>query len=146
MEWLTENVLIQISKFLLVVLYLMVQETSLVLLVSLIFNLSAAAVIVSIIYLHILVFVMSYAYYYRVEYFRIKKIMYINFAKKVILPIMVVVPIKNHYLLFLFAGVAVFIEFLFDWYDGFYKKYTRLAFYKALEVLIYILLLTYYLV
>jgi hypothetical protein len=44
----------------------MAQETSLVLLVSLVFNLSAGVVVIAIIYLHILVFVMSYAYYYRV--------------------------------------------------------------------------------
>jgi hypothetical protein len=66
----SEEFLIKVAKFILVVLFLMAQETSLVLVVSLIFNLNAAAVIVSIVYLNILVFVMSYAYYYRVEYFR----------------------------------------------------------------------------
>lgn len=72
--------------------------------------------------------------------------MYINFAKKVILPIMVVVPLKYHYLLFLFAGAALLIEFVFDCYDGFYRKFSRLAFYKIIEALVFILLLVYYLV
>jgi hypothetical protein len=72
--------------------------------------------------------------------------MYINFAKKVILPIMVVVPIKYHYLLFLFAAVFLVIEIIIDCYNGFYRKFTRLAFYKAIEILIFILLLAYYLV
>jgi hypothetical protein len=65
-EWFSENVLIQVAKFLLVVLFLMAQETSLVFVVSLVFNLNAGVVVLAIIYLHILVFVMSYAYYYRV--------------------------------------------------------------------------------
>lgn len=145
-ECLSDKILIQIAKFLLVVLFLMVQETSLVLVVSLVFNLNAAAVIVSIIYLHILVFVMSYAYYYRVEYFREKKVMYINFAKKVVLPIMVVVPINYQFLLFLFAAAILIIEIVIDCYNGFYKKFSRLAFYKVLEMLIFILLAICYIV
>jgi hypothetical protein len=48
----------------------MVQETSLVLLVSLVFNNSKPVIVIAVIYLHILIFAMSYAYYYRVEYFR----------------------------------------------------------------------------
>jgi hypothetical protein len=72
--------------------------------------------------------------------------MYVNFAKKVILPIMVVVPIKYHYLLFLFAGITLVIEIAIDCYNGFYNKFTRMAVYKSVEILIYILLLTYYLV
>jgi hypothetical protein len=142
----SEKILIQIAKFLLVVLFLMAQETSLVLVVSLVFNLSAASVVVAIIYLHILVFVMSYAYYYRVEYFREKKVMYINFGKKVVLPIMVVVPIKYHYLLFFFAAAVLVIEIIIDCYNGFYKKFSRLAFYKVLEMLVFILLVTCFVV
>lgn len=41
-----------------------------VLLVSLVFRLNKVIIILSIIYLHILIFTMSYAYYYRVEYFK----------------------------------------------------------------------------
>jgi hypothetical protein len=66
MEWFSEKILIEVAKFLLIVIYLMVQETSLVLLVSLVFKLNTTVIILSIIYLHILIFAMSYAYYYRV--------------------------------------------------------------------------------
>lgn len=62
------------------------------------------------------------------------------------LPIMVVVPIKYHYLLFLFAAATLVIEFIIDYYNGFYRKFSRLAFYKAVEILIFILLVTYYVV
>ncbi len=75
---------------------------------------------------------MSYAYYYRVEYFREKNVMYVNFAKKIILPIMVVVPLKYQFLLFLFAAVTIVVECIIDCYNGLYKKLNRLAFYKAI--------------
>ncbi len=35
--------------------------------------------------------------------------MYVNFAKKVVLPIMVVVPLKAQYLLFLFAAIIIVV-------------------------------------
>lgn len=72
--------------------------------------------------------------------------MYINFAKKVVLPIMVVVPLRYHFLFFLFAAVIVVVEFLIDCYNGMYKKFSRLAVYKVLELLIVVLLIVYYLV
>ena len=64
----SEEVLITIAKFLLCFLFLMVQETCLVLLVSLVFvsPVNVGVVVLSVIYLHILVFVMSYSYYYRI--------------------------------------------------------------------------------
>lgn len=72
--------------------------------------------------------------------------MYINFAKKVVLPIMVVVPLRYQFLFFLFAAVIIVVELLIDCYNGLYKKFSRLAFYKVLELLIVVLLIIYYLV
>lgn len=67
-----------------------------VLLVTLVYAPTTAIIItLCTIYLHILLFVMSCAYYYRVEYFKDKNILYINFAIKIILPVMVVVPIQK---------------------------------------------------
>jgi hypothetical protein len=146
MEKFSEKVLIQVAKFLLSVLFMMVQETSLVLLVSLVFNLNKVVIVLSIIYLHILIFEMSYAYYYRVEYFTEKNVMYVNFAKKVILPIMVVVPINYQFLLFLFAAVFLVVEVVIDCYNGLYQKMSRLLLYKGVEILITVLLIVYYLV
>ena len=72
--------------------------------------------------------------------------MYINFGKKFVLPIMVVVPIKYHYLLFIFSAVILVIELIIDNYNGLYRKFSRMAFYKAVEILIFVLLVTYYVV
>ena len=71
--------------------------------------------------------------------------MYVNFAKKIILPIMVVVPLKYQFLLFLFAAVTIVVECIIDCYNGLYKKLNRLAFYKAIQLLIIGLLIIYYL-
>jgi len=75
---------------------------------------------------------MSYAYYYRIEYFKEKKTMYINFAKKIILPVMVVVPIQNQYLIFIFAIGIFIIEFAIDYSNDLYEKFNRLVLYKIL--------------
>lgn len=56
--------------------------------------------------------------------------MYINFAKKIILPVMVVVPLKYQYLFFLFAFIFLLVEFVFDYINGLYLKFNRLAVYK----------------
>jgi len=89
---------------------------------------------------------MSYSYYYRIDYFKDKKVLYINYAKKVILPILVVVPIKYQYLIFLFALVIIALEFIIDLYNGLYRQLNRLAVYKVSEILVTILLLIYYLI
>ena len=129
----SDNVLIEIAKFLLCLLFFMIQETMLVLLVTLVFvtPVSAGIIVLSIIYLHILIFCMSYAYYYRVEYFRDIKVLYINYAKKVVLPIMIVVPIRVQWLFFLFALIIVTIEFIIDLYNGLYQRLRRLCIYKV---------------
>jgi len=102
----SETYLIPVAKFLLCFMFLMVQETCLVLLVTLVYvtPVSSGIIILCILYLHILVFIMSFSYYYRIEYFKTKKIMYISFAKKIILPVMVVVPIQYQYVFFIFSG------------------------------------------
>ena len=147
-KWVSENVLIEIAKFLLCLLYFMIQETMLVLLVTLVFvsPVSKMTIALSIIYLHILIFCMSYAYYYRVEYFRDKKVLYINYAKKIVLPIMIVVPIRVQWLFFLFALVIIAVEFIIDLYNGLYRKFRRLCLYKVSEILVMLLLLVYYIV
>lgn len=58
--------------------------------------------------------------------------MYINFAKKVILPVMVVVPITHQYLIFIFAIGIFIIEFLIDNSNNVYEKFNRLVLYKIL--------------
>lgn len=75
--------------------FFMVQETCLVLLVTLVYvtPVSPGIIVLCVIYLHILIFVMSYSYYYRIEYFKTKKVMYVTYAKKIVLPVLVVVPI-----------------------------------------------------
>ena len=129
----SDNVLIEIAKFLLCLLFFMIQETMLVLLVTLVFvtPVSSGIIVLSIIYLHILIFCMSYAYYYRVEYFRDIKVLYINYAKKVVLPIMIVVPIRVQWLFFLFALIIVTLEFIIDLYNGLYQRLRRLCIYKV---------------
>ena len=72
--------------------------------------------------------------------------MYINYAKKIILPVMVVVPLKYQYLFFLFAFIFLVVEFIFDYINGLYLKFSRLAVYKVAEVLTVVLLIIYYLV
>lgn len=89
---------------------------------------------------------MSYAYYYRVEYFKDKKVMYINFAKKIILPVMVVVPIRFQFLFFLFAAAIIVVEFIIDYLNELYSKFSRLGLYKGLEILTVVLLIIYYIV
>ena len=128
----SDNVLIEIAKFLLCLLFFMIQETMLVLLVTLVFvtPVSSGIIVLSIIYLHILIFCMSYAYYYRVEYFRDIKVLYINYAKKIVLPIMIVVPIRVQWLFFLFALIIVTLEFIIDLYNGLYQRLRRLCIYK----------------
>lgn len=69
--------------------------------------------------------------------------MYINFAKKIVLPVMVVVPIRNQYIFFLFAGVILVTEFIIDCYNGLYKSMNRLAVYKVSEILSVFLLIIY---
>ena len=129
----SETYLIPVAKFLLCFMFLMVQQTCLVLLVSLVYvtPVQAGIVILCVIYLHILVFVMSYSYYYRIEYFKTKKIMYITYAKKIILPVMVVVPIQYQYVFFIFAAAFLVIEFVFDNMNNLYKKFNRMAVYKV---------------
>ena len=126
----------------------MIQQTMLVLLVTLVFQKPAGAsiILLCIVYLHILVFIMSYGYYYRIEYFKEKKTMYLNFAKKIILPVMVVIPIQNQYLIFIFAIGIFIVEFIIDYSNDLYQKFNRLVFYKILEIMIIILLAIYYIV
>jgi len=69
--------------------------------------------------------------------------MYISFAKKIILPVMVVIPIKYQYLFFVFAGVIWAIELVIDIYNGLYKNINRLAVYKISETLTILLLIIY---
>lgn len=64
---------------------------------------------------------MSYSYYYRIEYFKDKKIMYLTYAQKIIMPVMVVVPIEYQYVFFIFAASFLIIEFVFDNINGLYK-------------------------
>ncbi len=64
---------------------------------------------------------MSYSYYYRIEYFKDKKIMYLTYAQKIIMPVMVVVPIEYQYVFFIFAAAFLIIEFVFDSINGLYK-------------------------
>ena len=144
----SQTYLIPVAKFLLCFMFLMVQQTCLVLLVSLVYvtPVQAGIVILCVIYLHILVFVMSYSYYYRIEYFKTKKIMYITYAKKIILPVMVVVPIQYQYVFFIFAAAFLVIEFVFDNMNNLYKKFNRMAVYKVVEMLTVFLLFIYYIV
>ena len=89
---------------------------------------------------------MSYSYYYRIEYFKTKKIMYITYAKKIILPVMVVVPIQYQYVFFIFAAAFLVIEFVFDNMNNLYKKFNRMAVYKVVEMFTVFLLFIYYIV
>jgi hypothetical protein len=111
----------------------MIQETSLVLLVSLVYVTPVPPGIIAlcIIYLHILLFVMSFSYYYRIEYFKTKKIMYLSFTQKIVMPVMVVVPINYQYVFFIFAVAFVVLQFVFDNLNGLYRKFNRLAVYKV---------------
>lgn len=114
--------LLKLGKLLLVILFLLAQETMVVLLVTLVYQtpVSKAAVALGIIYLHVLVFVMSYCFYYRVEYFSEKKIMYLSFAQKIILPVLVVVPIRYQFVFFIFAIIFVILQYTFDRINGLY--------------------------
>lgn len=126
----------------------MVQETCLVLLVTLVYvtPVSAGIIALCVIYLHILVFVMSYSYYYRIEYFKEKKIMYLTYAQKIIMPVMVVVPIDYQYVFFIFAAAFLILEFVFDYQNQLYQSFNRLALYKVVEALTVIILTIYYIV
>lgn len=128
--------------------FLMVQQTCLVLLVTLVYvtPVSAGIIALCVVYLHILVFIMSYSYYYRIEYFKDKKIMYLTYAQKIVMPVMVVVPIEYQYVFFIFAAAFLIIEFVFDNINGLYKQLNRLAFYKVTQIVTVILLIIYYLV
>ena len=46
--------------------------------------------------------------------------MYLNFAKKIILPVMVVIPIQNQYLIFIFAIGIFIVEFIIDYSNDLY--------------------------
>lgn len=119
-----------------------------VLLVSLVLRkpVGVNIIILCVLYLHILVFIMSYGYYNRIEYFKDKTIMYITYAKKIILPVMVVVPITNQYLIFIFAFAILALEFYIDYSNRLYEQLSRLLIYKLLEIVTVLLLLIYYIV
>jgi len=89
-------------------------------------------IVLCVIYLHIMVFIMSYSYYYRVEYFKSKKVMYVCYAKKIALPVMVVVPIEYQWVFFVFAAAFLAVEFVCDNINGLYRKFNRLAAYKII--------------
>lgn len=72
--------------------------------------------------------------------------MYLSFAQKVVLPIMVVVPLKYQYVFFIFAAGFLVLEFLFDYINGLYKQFNRLAVYKVVEAVTIIMLIIYFLV
>lgn len=72
--------------------------------------------------------------------------MYLTYAQKIIIPVMVVVPIANQYVFFIFAVVFLVLEFAFDYMNGLYQQFNRLALYKITEVLTVIMLIIYYLV
>ena len=128
--------------------FLMIQETCLVLLVTLVFvtPVEASIVVLCVIYLHILVFVMSYSYYYRIEYFKTKKVMYLAFAHKIIMPVMVVVPLKYKYLFFIFSCLFLVLELICDYLNDLFKQLNRLAIYKVVEFFTVVVLVVYYLV
>lgn len=105
---------------------------------------NAGIIALCVIYLHILVFIMSYSYYYRIEYFKEKKIMYLTYAQKIIMPVMVVVPIAYQYVFFIFAAAFLILEFIFDYQNQLYQSFNRLALYKVTEALTVIMLIIYY--
>lgn len=67
--------------------------------------------------------------------------MYVCFAKKIILPILVVVPLKFQQLFILFIVCFLVIEIVVDCYNGFYKKFSRMVLYKGVDILCTILLI-----
>ena len=107
---------------------------------------SASIIVLCVIYLHILTFIMSYSYYYRIEYFKTKKVMYVCYAKKIALPVMVVVPIEYQWVFFVFAGAFLLVEFVCDYVNGLYRKFNRLAVYKVVEMVTVLMLIIYYIV
>lgn len=72
--------------------------------------------------------------------------MYLTFAHKIILPVMVVVPIKYQYVFFIFAIFFVILEFVFDRMNGLYQSFNRLAVYKVCEAICVLVLTVYYIV
>ena len=47
--------------------------------------------------------------------------MYLAFAQKIVLPVMVVVPIKYQFVFFIFAIIFLIMEFVFDYMNGLYR-------------------------
>lgn len=105
-----DEVLTKMVKALIVILYLLVQETALAIYASLLFVSPppSISIAVAVIYLHILLFVLSCAFYYRLDLFQDHRLLYIYFAKKLILPVMVIIPNNYHYLLLVFMA-ALFL-------------------------------------
>lgn len=67
--------------------------------------------------------------------------MYVCFAKKIIMPILVVVPLKYQQLFIIFIVAFLIIEIAVDCYNRFYKKFSRLVLYKGVDLLCTILLI-----
>jgi len=72
--------------------------------------------------------------------------MYLTFAQKIIMPIMVVIPIKYQFIFFAFAIGFVIAEFIFDKINGFYDSFSRLAIYKIVEAMTVLGLTAYFIV
>lgn len=72
--------------------------------------------------------------------------MYLTFAQKIIMPVMIVVPIEYQYVFFIFAVVFLILEFVFDKYNGLYRSFSRLAIYKVVEMLTVVILTVYFIV
>lgn len=72
--------------------------------------------------------------------------MYLTFAQKILMPIMVVVPIKYQFIFFALAICFIIVEFIFDKMNGFYDSFSRMAIYKVCEAMTVLSLTAYYIV
>ena len=58
--------------------------------------------------------------------------MYVCYAKKIALPVMVVVPIEYQWVFFVFAAAFLVVAVVCDNINGLYRKFNRLAAYKII--------------
>lgn len=119
----------------------MIQETLVVIMVSLRFNepMAAETISCSIVYLLMLLFFLVSTFWEPAWFFPNKPTQYICWWRKIGLPVMVIVPINVTYLLVIFLLVFALIESFFDFRSGEFKFLSRITLYKLLELILIIL-------
>lgn len=121
--------------------FLLIQETSLVIMVSLRFErpISLAAKGIPIVYCIVLLAFLIYIFFNKLWFFANKEVQFIGIWRKIGLPVLTIVPYRITFLIVVFMLLFTIFESFFDFKGGKQKLLSRITFFKLVELIVIIL-------